>query len=220
MSNVERLSDVIIIDGPPGSGKGFLSGCYLNANPLTQHVSAGQQVRGIRSGQIKSEYSSTVLACLEESRYLPDEVFGGIVLEEMVRTPGTIDITLVDGFPHNLGDLDYVQEKLHESGKKILGAVCLEATLDTCIARMSYRGMRAGEDVRRSAVFAAAESEEEYYAGRYALYLDTRAALLDMLMSRDLQLKFVDANPDILKQEGRRILQTQFTHAIDNLRGV
>ena len=219
-SAIERLSDVVIIDGPPGSGKGFLSADYLKHHPLTQHISAGQQVRGIRSGEIESEYAPTVLASLAARQYLPDDVFGGIVLEEMTRTPAIIDLTLVDGFPHNLGDLDYVQEKLHESGKSILGAVCLEATLDTCVSRMAYRGMRDGEDVRKNAVFAATESEREYYAGRYELYIETRTALLDMLLSRNIRLESVDANPDILEPGARQLVQAQFTRGIDNLREV
>jgi len=214
----ERLSDVIIVNGPPGSGKGFLSNLYVEENPHTQHIAAGQQVRGIRSGDIESVYASTVLAHLESKSYLPDETFGDIILEEMTRYPNFIDLTLVDGFPHNLGDLDYVQEKLNESGRRILGAVCLDATVDTCVARMSYRGMREGEYVRKSAIFAATESEREYYGDRYLYYLDTKDALVGMLMDRGLQIEPVDANPDILGEEGLRIVVSQFKHGILSIR--
>jgi adenylate kinase family enzyme len=214
----ERLSDVVIIDGPPGSGKGFLSGRYLADNPATQHISAGQQIRGIRSGDIESIYTPTVLAHLEARAYLPDEVFGGIILEEMTRKPEVIDLTLVDGFPHVLGDLDYVQEKLGEEGRRILGAVSLDATLDTCLFRMSYRGMRQGEDVRKGAVFSESESEREYYAGRYQYYLDARNARIDMLLSRGLQLEQVDVNPNILDDDIRRVVYGQFANSINTLR--
>ncbi len=221
MSNSpERMSDVIIVKGPPGSGKGYLSGHFIAENPLTQHVSAGELVRGIRSGTIESAYTPTVLANLEAKTYLPDEVFGDIVLEGMSKSPLPIELSLLDGFPHNVNDLDYVQEKLNESGRRILGAVCLEATLDTCVARMSYRGMRKGEDVRKSTIFAASESEREYYAERYAYYLDTRDALIDILMSRGLNLELIDTNPDILEEESRRGVLQQFTGSINNLREV
>lgn len=219
-SHAERLSDVVIIDGPPGSGKGFLSERYLADTPATQHISAGQQVRDIRSGDIESVYTPTVLAHLEARAYLPDEVFGGIILEEMARRPEFIDLTLVDGFPYALGDLDYVQEKLREQSRRILGAVSLDATLDTCLFRMAYRGMRQGEDVRKSAIFSESESEREYYAGRYQYYLDARNARIDMLLSRGLHLKQVDVNPDILDEDIRRVVYSQFTNSINTLRAV
>lgn len=219
MSNtLERLSDVVIIEGPPGSGKGFLSGNYLKSTPNTQHISTGNQVRGIRSGDIESAYSPEVLACLEAKRYLPDSVFGDIVLEEMVRRPEVIDLTLVDGFPHSSGDFEHVQERLHESGRRILGAVCLDATVETCVFRMGYRGMRQGEDVRKNAIFSATESEKEYYAGRYEFYLASRDEHRGLLENMGLQIARVDANPDILEEENRRIVQNQFTQSINNLR--
>jgi len=219
MSNSsERLADVIIIDGPPGSGKGLLSSHYICENPTTQHISAGQQVRSIRAGEVESAYSTTVLECLVSRQYLPDEVFGDIVLEEISRAPESTDLSLVDGFPHNSGDFDYVQERLRESGRRILGAVCLGATFDTCVARMSYRGMRGGEDVRKNAVFSATEDEKEYYAGRYSAYLEAKGALLDILMTRGVQLESIDANLDILDQEGRQIVLSQFTQGITSLK--
>lgn len=218
-SALERLSDVVIIEGPPGSGKGYLSGRYLKDTPRTQHITTGGQVRGIRSGVIESEYSPTVLACLAEKRYLPDDVFGDIILEEMVRTQNVIDLTLIDGFPHNIGDFEHVQDRLHEAGHRIMGAVCLDATVETCVFRMGYRGMRQGEDVRKSAVFSASDSETEYYAGRYDYYLATRDAHRGLLADMGLQLAIVDTNPDILQEENRRIVQAQFNDSINALRG-
>ncbi len=219
MSNLQdRLSDVIIIEGPPGAGKGYLSSRYLQETPRTQHITTGGQVRGIRAGDIESEYSSVVMECLAERRYLPDDIFGGIILEEMVRRPEVIDLTLIDGFPHNVSDFEYVQEQLRESGRRILGAVCLDATVETCVFRMGYRGMREGEDVRKDAVFSASESDNEYYAGRYDYYLATRDEHRALLASIGLELALVDTNPDILQAEQRLIVQGQFNDSINSLR--
>ena len=216
--DAESLTDVVIINGPPGAGKGFLSGHYVAENLTAQHISAGDLIRGIRSGDIDSEYSDTVLDCLESRSYLPDAVFGGVVLERVTKGHGTTDLSLLDAFPYGAGDFEYVKEGLILSKKRILGAISLEATLDTCVSRMVYRGLRGGEAVRKSVISSEEVSEEEYFKKRYDSYGLAHDLLLDILNRQNVIVKTIDVNSDILAEETRVEALASFTEAITSLK--
>lgn len=219
MSNLESaLSDVIIIDGPPGSGKGYISDRYIQSNPSVQHISAGDLIRGIRSGAVESAFTPTVLTYLEKRKLLPDEVFGDIVVEGIANGGEAINVSLVDGFPQKKGDLERVQDRLEESGKRILGAICLNATIETSVARMVYRGVRAGEEVRRQHVFDEDSDEVQYFRKRYLAYQQVREELMGILEYNNVRLEYIDVDPDILVEESGAIIVKQFAKSIANLR--
>jgi len=220
MSNLENtLSDVILIDGPPGSGKGYISGKYIQGNPSFQHISAGDRIRGIRSGVVGSVFTPTVLAYLEKRELLPDEVFGDIVVESIAHGGEGIDVSLLDGFPQKNGDFERVQDRLRESGRRILGAICLNATLETSVARMAYRGMRPGEEIRRQYIFDEDSDEIQYFRKRYLAHQRAREESLMMILeSNNVRLDHIDVNPDILVAENSAIIVKQFARSIANLR--
>jgi adenylate kinase family enzyme len=213
------LSDVILIDGPPGSGKSYISGKYIKSNPSVQHVSAGDLIRGIRCGAVDSAFTSTVLTYLEKRELLPDEVFGDIVVESIANGGGAIDTSLLDGFPQKNGDFERVQDRLAESGKRILGAICLTATIETSVARMAYRGMRPGEEVRRQYVFDEDSDEIQYFRKRYLAHQRAREeSLMIILESNNVRLEHIDVNPDILIEENATLFVEQFAGSVANLR--
>lgn len=220
MSNIENtLSDVILIDGPPGSGKGYISGKYIQSNSWVQHVSAGDLIRGIRSGAVESAFTSTVLAYFEKRELLPDDVFGDIVVESIANGGEAINVSLLDGFPQKNGDFERVQDRLAESGKRILGAICLTATIETSVARMAYRGMRPGEEVRRQYVFDEDSDEIQYFRKRYLAHQRAREeSLMIILESNNVRLEHINVNPDILIEENRVIIVKQFARSVANLR--
>ncbi|NTU69669.1 AAA family ATPase [bacterium] len=213
MSKFEKTdSGIIIIIGPPGSGKGAMSGDYIEQHSTAQHVSAGDLVRGIRSGEMQSSYSSIVQDSLQKRILMPDETFADIVIERITSSNNDVDLTLLDGFPQQLGDWEHFNKQLSRFRLRIFGAVCLWATEETCVERMKFRGMRNGEYVRNQ------HSElEEYYRDRYRKYLEKYHILADMFSNKNVTTSVFDVNQNIIDQETRQKVSGNFSKTVNLL---
>ena len=209
MSDVQ--SGIIIVSGPPGSGKGAMSGDYIKRYDYAQHVSVGDLVRGIRAGEIASVYSTVVLDALERRQYMPDEVFAEIVLER-IATNSDAALTFLDGFPQQDGDWDRFNDRLDASGLRMLGAICLWATEDVCVERMRYRGMRSGEYVRNRHV-----ELEDYYRDRYRAYLEKHHKLAQMFKRRGVDVRMFDVNQNLIDDETRQKVGDKFSNIVSEL---
>lgn len=195
---------VIIVTGPPGSGKGAMSGDYIDQHSEAQHISAGDLVRSIRAGETESAYSSIVLESLRKREYMPDETFANIVLEKIAANPSA-SLTFLDGFPQHLGDWEHFNNQLEVSRLKLFGAVCLWATEDVCVDRMKFRGMRNGEYVRNQHVYL-----EDYYRDRYRIYMEKHHRLTQMFESKDVEVKIFDVNRNLIDEETRQSVSMKF----------
>ena len=211
MSSVMRektTSDVIIVSGPPGSGKGAMSGDYIDQHSKAQHVSAGDLVRGIRAGEIESTHSPIVLDSLKKREYMPDETFASIVLEKITANPDAT-LTFLDGFPQQTGDWEYFHDQLEVNRLKMLGAVCLWATEDVCVDRMKFRGMRNGEYVRNQHT-----ELEDYYRDRYRIYMEKHHRLAQMFAGKRVEVKMFDVNQNLIDEETRQRVSKKFANTV------
>lgn len=86
-----------VIMGPPGSGKGTISGRITKTFGL-KHVSSGDILRSNING--KTELGLLMKACIDQGQLLPDDVMTRLILHDL-RALGE-DSWLLDGFPRTI----------------------------------------------------------------------------------------------------------------------
>lgn len=212
---IEKLnieSKIIIVSGPPGSGKSTMSKDYVASKSRVEHISAGELVRKIRLGDVKSSHTQIVEEALQKRIMMPDETFAKIILEKILNAGDKVDLSLLDGFPQQNGDWEHFNDLIKKSGLQIIGAICLTAKEETCVERMKFRGMRNGEEVRNHHT-----DLEEYYRERYRKYMTKLEQLKQMLVSKNVRTEVFDANSNIMNQEIRREVGYKFNRSINRL---
>uniref|UniRef100_A0A8C6WJB9 GTP:AMP phosphotransferase AK3, mitochondrial n=2 Tax=Neogobius melanostomus TaxID=47308 RepID=A0A8C6WJB9_9GOBI len=86
-----------VIMGPPGSGKGTVSGRIIKTFGLT-HISSGDILRN--NINAKTELGLLMKACIDQGQLLPDDVMARLILNDL-RTLGNTS-WLLDGFPRTI----------------------------------------------------------------------------------------------------------------------
>lgn len=141
------MSEIVIVHGYVGSGKStqcsHLASDGLN-EVTVQHISAGNRLRGIRTGNESSEFSRYINAPDAPSP-LPDWIVEGTIFE----TIGSDDcsLTLVDGYPRHPQAVESFRESVLRNQHRLLGTVALQLSMDVSIERIVARGKRDGEQV-------------------------------------------------------------------------
>ncbi|MBN1592559.1 MAG: adenylate kinase [Candidatus Coatesbacteria bacterium] len=125
----------LVLMGAPGSGKGTQAKILAQREGLV-HLSTGDALRAaIASG---SELGLKAKDAVEQGRLVSDEVLYGIVknaLENIGREKGFI----LDGFPRNLSQAEFLDGVLSELGMGIDAAVLLDVPETFLIKRLSER---------------------------------------------------------------------------------
>lgn len=181
-----EAQSLIIVHGPPGAGKGTVAGRFANEHAYARHISAGDTIRAIARGDISSRNADALRVANEHGRLLADEVSSDIVLEAVRSSPDTT-LSLVDGYPQRRGEIDVLVQRSKEEGINILGAICLDVTIDTSIDRMARRGLRSGE------VLGDDADTLMYYRQRYERFMAGYGATMEYL-SAEVQVTRLDAN--------------------------
>lgn len=86
-----------VIMGPPGSGKGTISGRITKTFGL-KHISSGDILRS--NINAKTELGLLMKACIGQGQLLPDDVMARLILHDL-RALGD-DSWLLDGFPRTI----------------------------------------------------------------------------------------------------------------------
>ncbi len=87
--------DIILMMGPPGSGKGTYSGKLAEKYGYV-HISVGDLLRA--RGQIDDEIGREVKALMDRNVILPDRLVTDLVAERLASEPAGATIIL-DGYP-------------------------------------------------------------------------------------------------------------------------
>lgn len=101
----DKQGKILIIMGPPGSGKGTLSKKLQERNGF-QHISTGELVRKSEDPEVKST--------IEKGEYVSDKLITRILRKELSRLDLETGI-IIDGFPRTLSQsktLDTILGKL------------------------------------------------------------------------------------------------------------
>lgn len=121
---------MIIFFGPAGAGKS-VQGQILAARHGWRWLSAGQLLRDTRDPE--------VMQCLHEGKLVPIETISRVV-GQALESAGDIDKVILDGFPRELAQANWLLESASSHGRKIDLVVVLEVPRQEILERLRLRG--------------------------------------------------------------------------------
>ena len=184
------MTEIIVIHGPPGSGKSVQSERLAEEglpNREVRHVSAGNRLRGIRSGQIASAYSDLVNPEPGKRVLLDHNVMTGVIFEYINQVPRT-DLVMVDGYPRFLEAVPAFIELSGKYGHDLLGCINLRVSERVSLDRVLGRGGREGE--------VGVSNLAELVKKRYQEHLNFTVPAIDA-MGRITEIVNIDAEQSI-----------------------
>lgn len=180
--------DIIVVHGRAGAGKSThcrsLSEKGLDNKNFVQHVSAGEKLRAIRNGEIRSQYENIIKSSLD--RPIPNAIVNSLIFESIKITENNQGIVLIDGFPRHKEAVEEFCEKIFSGGHRLLGTIAMNLSLDMSIKRVENRGVRKGEHI-------VGNNLSDFTAHRYVLDGETTNLAIDLL-SRLAPVETIDAS--------------------------
>lgn len=159
-----RTSEVVLLMGPPGAGKGTQATRVAVARGLTK-LSTGDMLRAhVGAG---TELGQRAKAIMEAGDLVPDELIVGMVNAEVEAAD---DVRfLFDGFPRTARQAAALDALLAEHGASVSAAVALDVADDELVRRVLQRA----EKEQRS------DDNETTIRNRMSVYHDQTRPLLD-----------------------------------------
>jgi adenylate kinase len=125
----------LILLGPPGVGKGTQAKRLTEEYRVPQ-ISTGDMLRAaIKAG---SRLGMEAKGFMDRGALVPDSVVLGLV-DERIRAPDAQKGFMLDGFPRTVGQADALGVMLQQQGKTIDHVVCLRASNEELVKRLSGR---------------------------------------------------------------------------------
>lgn len=125
----------LILLGPPGVGKGTQAKRLTEEYRVPQ-VSTGDMLRaGIKAG---TKLGMEAKSYMDKGALVPDSVVIGLVAER-IQAPDAKGGFMLDGFPRTVAQADTLGEMLAKGGRTIDHVVCLLASNEELVRRLSGR---------------------------------------------------------------------------------
>ncbi len=161
MSNA--TSEVLLLMGPPGAGKGTQAQRLAAARDLTK-LSTGDMLRDhVRRG---TELGVQAKVLMDEGVLVPDDIIIGMVKAELdAQDPVRV---LLDGFPRTTAQAQALDQLLADYGAEIAAAVELAVDEDELVRRLVSRAEQEGRS----------DDNEQTIRTRMQVYRDQTAPLL------------------------------------------
>ncbi len=162
MSNA--VSEVLLLMGPPGAGKGTQAQRLAEGRGLTK-LSTGDLLRDhVRRG---TQLGTEAKVLMDQGVLVPDEIIMGMVKSELDKQDPVR--VLLDGFPRTTGQADALEELLGEYGAQVDQAIELVVDEDELVRRLVSRAAQEGRS----------DDNEETIRTRMKVYRDQTAPLLE-----------------------------------------
>lgn len=179
----------LIFLGPPGAGKGTQA-LLLAKDCEVPHISTGDILRsavavGSELGQKAEQYMSA-------GELVPDELILDLI-QERLGQDDTQAGWLLDGFPRNVPQAEFLQKLLEQIEQPVDFVVNLDVEDDVIVARLLQRGRE--------------DDEESVILNRLQVYREQTEPLIDFYRSRQ-QLVSVDGNQtmDVVHADLKRLV--------------
>ncbi len=130
----------LVLFGPEGSGKST-QGKILAAKLDLPYVASGDIVRWA-AAEDKGMMGDICREALELGHYVPDsEMF--VLWKRRLKSKDLENGWVIDGFPRNLDQAEFLQDKLEKYGQKLDGVIYLQVPDEVAIKRLLKRGRRS-----------------------------------------------------------------------------
>ncbi|MDJ0730512.1 MAG: adenylate kinase [Crocosphaera sp.] len=168
----------LIFLGPPGSGKG------TQAQELSQelkipHISTGEMLREAIAKQ--TALGQKAQTYVDQGELVPDELLLDLI-EERLNEEDAQNGWILDGFPRNLAQAEFLDKLLHKLAKFSEQAINLEVPDQVIIDRLLLRGRK--------------DDNEETIRRRLEVYREKTQPVLDYYRQQD-RLSSVDGNREL-----------------------
>ena len=162
-------SEVLLLVGPPGAGKGTQAEKLARARRLTK-LSTGDMLRDhVRR---ETDVGLTAKQVMATGQLVSDELIVAMVRSELEGSSSVR--VLLDGFPRTVVQAEALDALLQELGAAITAAVLLEVDVDELVARLVKRAEEQGRT----------DDNEATIRTRMQVYAEQTAPLLDYYEAR------------------------------------
>lgn len=159
-----RDTEVVLLMGPPGAGKGTQASLLAEGRNLLK-LSTGEMLRShVKQG---TDLGIRAKSLIEEGVLVPDELIIAMVRAELEKLP-TVRV-LLDGFPRTTGQAQALDELLVELDAPIDVVIELRVDSDELIRRL----------VGRAAAEGRSDDNEDTIRTRMQVYMEQTRPLLD-----------------------------------------
>jgi adenylate kinase len=165
----------LIFLGPPGAGKGTQAK-VLSASCKVPHISTGDILRA--AVKAKTELGLKAEAYMSAGELVPDDLILDLIRERLSQED-TVNGWLLDGFPRNVDQAEFLGELLDEIEQTCEFVINLEVPDEMLISRMLDRGR--------------ADDKEEVIRNRLDVYRQQTEPLIKFYRDRN-QLRSVDGS--------------------------
>lgn len=208
----------VVFFGPPGAGKGTQAKLLEQKFGACQ-VSTGEILR--KAARDQSALGRQAADYLDRGDLVPDGVMVKLVAERL-QEPDCRNGFILDGFPRTIAQADELEQILKGSGMDLESALCLQASNDVIIKRLSGRRtckkcgslhhttfdppVRPGVCNRCGGeLYQREDDREDMIAGRLSVYENQTAPLKEYYRKRGL-LKEIDGVGSV-EEVGKRVLK-------------
>ncbi len=207
----------LILVGPPGAGKGTQA-VHLASHFVIPHISTGDIFRL----NIKGETQLGLLAksFMDAGNLVPDSVTNEMVADRLTHED-TRNGFLLDGYPRNIGQADFLKENLEKSGTPLDAVLEFKLENAEIIKRLSGRRVCRGCGATSHVIFDAPKVEdvcdscggelyqrpddaESVIANRLAVYAEQTEPIISYYQSAGL-LKSISAIGEVSDIAARAI---------------
>ena len=131
----ENFKMRLILVGPPGAGKGTQA-VFLAAHYSIPHISTGDIFRANIKGE--TELGKLAKSYMDAGNLVPDSVTNEM-LKDRIGHADAADGFLLDGYPRNVGQAEFLDEVLEEKAISLDAVLELQISNEEIIKRLSGR---------------------------------------------------------------------------------
>ena len=168
----------VIFLGPPGAGKGTQAK-LLCADAKVPHISTGDILRA--AVKAKTELGQKAEGYMSAGELVPDELILGLIRERLGEEDA-VSGWLLDGFPRNVEQAEFLNALLEEIGQTCEVVVNLEVPDDELVTRLLARGR--------------SDDTEDVIRNRLEVYHQQTAPLIELYSGRK-QLVSLNGNQEM-----------------------
>lgn len=172
----------LIFLGPPGSGKGTQAQ-ELSTELNIPHISTGEMLRAAIAK--KTPLGQKAQGYVDKGELVPDDLLLGLI-EERLKEEDAQQGWILDGFPRNVDQAEFLDKLLQKLAKFSEQAINLDVPDPVIIDRLLLRGQKEGRK----------DDNEETIRRRLEVYREKTQPVLEYYRQED-RLSSVDGNREL-----------------------